>query len=321
MPWQERPAGDNEPMWRHAANPIIDRRPFPGADRVYNSAVVPWKGGFAGVFRNDGRNGLPFLHVGRSADGLAWDFDHEPILFRQADGSIKQGSADYGYQYDPRVVPIDGRQYVIWCNDFHGPTIGLGYTDDFETFHQLENAFVPFNRNGVLFPRKIDGDYVMLSRPSDSGHTPFGDIYLSRSTDLIHWGRHRYVMGASGPGWWQNLKIGAGPAPIETSAGWLLFYHAVTKLCNGLVYSMGVALLDLNEPDKVLMRGDGYVLTPEMPYETTGLTPNVIFPCAALCDGETGRIAVYYGGADTFTNVAYTRIELILDWLEVHRIR
>ncbi len=321
MPWQDRADDDTEPFWRYDANPIIDRRPFPGADRVYNSAVVPRDKTFIGVFRNDGRNGLPFLHVGRSADGINWEFEYDPIKFQCEDGRVLSGPGDYGYQYDPRVVEIDGRYFIVWCNDFHGPTIGLGYTDDFETFYQLENAFVPFNRNGVLFPKKFGDDYVLLNRPSDSSHTPFGDIFLSRSTDLVHWGRHRFVMGATGPGWWQNLKIGAGPAPIETTAGWLLFYHAVTKTCNGLVYNMGVALLERDEPERVLMRGDGYILTPEMPYETTGLTGNVIFPCAALCDGPTGRIAIYYGGADTCTNLAFTRVDLILEWLQQNRIR
>ena len=89
---------------------------------------------------------------------------------------------------------LEDRYYVTWCNGYHGPTIGVGYTHDFETFHQLENAFLPFNRNGVLFPRRIGDRYAMLSRPSDNGHTPFGEIFYSESPDLVHWGRHRHVM-------------------------------------------------------------------------------------------------------------------------------
>ena len=89
---------------------------------------------------------------------------------------------------------LEDRYYVTWCNGYHGPTIGVGYTHDFETFHQLDNAFLPFNRNGVLFPRRIGDRYAMLSRPSDNGHTPFGDIFYSESPDLVHWGRHRHVM-------------------------------------------------------------------------------------------------------------------------------
>ena len=121
---------------------------------------------------------------------------------------------------------IEDRFYVTWCNGYHGPTIGVGWTTDFETFHQLENAFLPYNRNGVLFPRKIDGRFAMLSRPSDDGHTPFGDIFYSESPDLRFWGKHRHVLSPV-PNSWQATKVGGGPAPLETSEGWLLLYHGV----------------------------------------------------------------------------------------------
>ena len=105
----------------------------------------------------------------------------------------------------------------------------------------------------MLFPRKIKGKYVMFSRPSDNGHTPFGDIYLSQSPDMVHWGEHRFVMGTKGG--WQSTKVGAGPVPIETPEGWLLFYHGVLTSCNGFVYSFSAALLDLDQPWKVIARG------------------------------------------------------------------
>ena len=106
---------------------------------------------------------------------------------------------EWVYGYDPRVCFIEDRYYVTWCNGYKGqPTIGVAWTKDFKTFHQLENAFLPFNRNGVMFPRKINGRYAMLSRPSDNGHTPFGDIYYSESPDMEFWGRHRLVMSPAG---------------------------------------------------------------------------------------------------------------------------
>jgi beta-1,4-mannooligosaccharide/beta-1,4-mannosyl-N-acetylglucosamine phosphorylase len=205
---------------------------------------------------------------------------------------------------------------VTWCNGYHGPTIGVGYTHDFETFHQIENAFLPFNRNGVLFPRRIGGRYAMLSRPSDNGHTPFGDIFYSESPDLIHWGRHRHVMAPKGG--WQSTKIGAGPTPIATSDGWLLLYHGVLTSCNGFVYSMGAALLDLEQPWKVLYRTAPYLLSPQTSYECVGDTPNVVFPCAALCDGPTGRLAVYYGAADTVTCLAYAYAHEVIDFVKAN---
>ncbi|NOZ63194.1 MAG: glycosidase [Calditrichaeota bacterium] len=311
LPWEDKPVSKNEIVWRYSKNPIIDRNPLPKVQSIYNSAVVPFNGKFVGVFRADSRSVLPYLHFGQSNDGINWKIEADPIFFQIDDPEI--GSLEYAY--DPRVCKIEGEYYITWCNCYHGPTIGVAQTYDFKTFHQLENAFLPFNRNGVLFPRKIRGKYVMLSRPSDNGHTPFGDIFLSESPDMIHWGKHRFVMGAGGQ-WWQGTKVGAGPTPIETSEGWLLLYHGVLNTCNGFVYNMGAALLDIDEPHKVLYRTNQYLLTPEEPYETTGKVPNVVFPCAALTDPETGRIAIYYGGADTYTCLAFAYIDDLIDFVK-----
>lgn len=307
MPWQDKPEGCTDPVWRYTENPIIGFNPTPKCARVFNSGVIPYKSGFAGIFRADHRNGMPQLHVGKSSDGLEWDIEDEEIHFVDSEGRPFQP----GYAYDPRLVEIDNTYYIMWCTEFHGPTIGIAKTTDFKKFVRIENAFLPYNRNGVLFPRKINGNYVMLSRPSDTSHTPFGDIFLSESPDMVYWGKHRHVMSRGGSGWWQCLKIGAGPIPIETNKGWLLFYHGVVNNCNCYVYSIGAALLDIDTPSKVLYRTDSYILTPERLYETVGNVPNVCFPCATLYDAETGRIAIYYGAADTYIAVAFTTISEI----------
>lgn len=270
MPWQDRPAGCTSPLWRYSENPVIGRNPIPGVARVFNSAVAPYEDGYIGVFRGEQTNGVPFIYLGRSRDGVKWEFEPEKIQFVDKNGAPAQPV----YAYDPRLVKVEDTYYVIWCQDFHGASIGLAETRDFKTFTRLENPFIPFNRNAVLFPRKIGGMYVMLSRPSDSGHTPFGDIFLSRSPDMEFWGRHRHVMSKSG-NWWENLKVGGGAAPIETEAGWLMFYHGVTGTCNGFVYSIGGAILDIDDPSKVLYRCRNFLLTPEEWYEERGFVPNV----------------------------------------------
>lgn len=310
IPWQDRPSDCSLPLWRYSENPIVERSPFPSCNSVFNSAAVPFEGKFAGVFRCDNTAREMELHVGFSDDGIHWQIDPEMIRFECSDPEI----GHWVYGYDPRVVWIEDRYYIIWCNGYHGPTIGLAWTKDFKTFHQLENSFLPFNRNGVLFPRKINGEYVMLSRPSDTGHTAFGDIFLSHSQDLSYWGKHRFVMGSGGG--WQDLKIGAGPVPIETKRGWLMFYHGVMLSCNGYVYSMGVALLDLDQPWKVLARSKPYLLNPREIYECVGDVPNVTFPTAALCDAPSGRIAIYYGCADTVSALAFCQVDEILAWLD-----
>ncbi len=312
IPWENRPESCSDVLWRYSANPVIPRDLLPDSNSIFNSAVVPFKDGYAGVFRVDDKNRRMTLHVGFSKDGLKWDMNPDPIKFEGAAPEV----AEWGYGYDPRVAEIDGRYYVSWCNDHYGPTIGLAWTDDFVTFHQLENAFLPYNRNGVLFPKKINGRFAMLSRPSDTGHTAFGDIFYSESPDLEFWGRHRHVMAPAEfkESAWQCMKIGAGPVPIETSEGWLLIYHGVLHSCNGYVYAFGSALLDLEQPWKVLARSGQYLISPREIYELTGDVPNVTFPCASLHDPETGRIAIYYGCADTVTGLAFGYVPEIIEF-------
>jgi len=252
------------------------------------------------------------LHSGRSKDGIDWEIEDDRIEWISDEPEIGQ----WVYGYDPRVCWIEDRYYITWCNGYHGPTIGVGYTHDFETFYQLENAFLPYNRNGVLFPRKINGKFAMLSRPSDRGHTPWGDMFYSESPDVCHWGHHRFVMGTK-PGW-QSTKIGAGPTPIETTEGWLLIYHGVLTSCNGFVYSAGAALLDIDQPWKVMYRTAPYILSPQKLYECVGDVPNVVFPCAALFDAPTGRIAIYYGAADTVTGLAYTQVDELIEFVKAN---
>jgi beta-1,4-mannooligosaccharide/beta-1,4-mannosyl-N-acetylglucosamine phosphorylase len=314
IPWEARPTGVDTVLWRSSRNPIIPRDLIPRANSIFNSAVVPFRAGFAGVFRVDDTRRVMNIHAGRSADGIDWEIDHVPIAFEPADERVAEIQEDFLFAYDPRVTWLEDRYYVTWCSGYHGPTIGVGYTYDFETFHQLDNAYLPFNRNGVLFPRRIGGSYAMLSRPSDNGHTPFGDVYYSESPDLVHWGRHRHVL-APVPLTWQSTKVGAGPTPIETSEGWLVLYHGVLTSCNGFVYSMGAALLDLDEPWKVVARGSDFLLAPYALYEQVGDVPNVVFPCAALVEHEADRVSVYYGGADTVVCLAHGHLSEILDFV------
>ncbi len=312
LPWEDKPKGYDRVMWRYSKNPLIGWNPTPSTARIYNSAVLPNDGAFVGVFRADHKNGRANIHFGRSKDGFQFDIDDHIIPWVDENG--KPDPISYGY--DPRFVKIDDTYYVVWCDDMNGASIGMGMTKDFKTWTRLPNPLMPFNRNGVLFPRKIKNNYVLFSRPSDSAHTPFGDIYMSESSDLMYWGKHRWVMGKGSQGWWQGTKIGGGPVPIETTEGWLMFYHGVSGTCNGFVYSFGAVLLDINDPGKVLLRSRDYLLTPEKEYETTGFVPNVTFPCANIYDADTGRIAIYYGAADTYTALAFCQADEVLEYMK-----
>lgn len=306
----EDPKNENEVIWRYSKNPIIKRNPIEGVSRIFNSAVINYNNEFIGIFRGDTNRTIPYLYLGYSKDGINFKFDKEPIKFYK-DGKLY----DIKYAYDPRLVKIDDFYYITWCDGFeYQPTIGLARTKDFKYFEMLDHPFLPFNRNGVLFPRKINNQFYLLSRPSDSGHTQFGDMFVSKSKDLEYWGKHELIM-RRGNDWWESVKIGPGTPPIETEVGWLLLYHGVAGTCNGLVYSIGGVILDKENPSKVLYRAKPYLFTPELDYETNGFVPNVTFPCSVLVDSKTNRMAIYYGSADTYIGLAFSTVDKIVKFI------
>lgn len=297
---------------RYKGNPIITAKAVPRANSIHNSAIVKFKSEFRGIFRVDEIDMSFTLHVGKSKDGIDWSIDPHPVEFESSDPEVNVTQQSY----DPRVTQIQDTYYITWCNArAHGPAIGLASTKDFKKFKQWENPLPPPNRNCVIFPRKINGKFAMLHRPSDRAHTPFGDIFYASSPDLIHWGAHRFVFGPT-KGGWQSTKVGPGPVPIETKDGWLLIYHGVWTSCNGYLYYAGGALLDLDKPWKVLHRTKDYLLAPYEIYERVGDVPNVIFPSSAIVLGDVLRL--YYGCADTCISIAEANIKDLIKFIKTH---
>lgn len=311
MFWEENPQNNDSPIWRYSGNPLFDISNDEHFWHICNSATIMLDGKYIGVFRCEDKTGNPDLYLGRSEDGVHWTLETTPIVFHKRDGS----RFEYPYAYDPRLIKIEDAYYVVFCADIEGPSIYTAKTHDFKYFEMIPNNFLPFNRNGVLFPEKVNGMYLMLSRPSDDGNTPFGNIYLSESPDMLYWGNHKLLMKNfhTGYNYWERVKIGAGPAPIKTDEGWILIYHGVQKTCNAMTYSFGVAVLDLDDPSKVKYRADRYLLTPEEIYERVGFTDNVCFPCAALVDSQ-GKVTIYYGVADTNMAIAFTTVDKLIDF-------
>ena len=98
-----------------------------------------------------------------------------------------------------------------------------------------------------------------------------------------------------------------------------MIFHGVLTSCNGYVYSMGACLLDLDQPWKTIARSKAYILSPQMLYECVGDVPNVTFPCAAVVDGDTGRMAIYYGAADTVVGLAFARVDELVDFIKANK--
>ena len=198
IPWQDKPEGYKYPVWRYDGNPIITRDNLFMANSIFNSAVVAFGKGFAGVFRVDLRTRDQVIVTGFSDDGINWKLN-EKVIFEG---------------YDPRICKIDDKYYLSWVKlTPKGTVIGIAYTRDFESWTELEEACYPVARNGVLFPRKINDEYMLLVRPCDRGHTPYGDIFIQRSKDLEYWGKYRFVMSPVKN--WEMTKIGAGPRSVR----------------------------------------------------------------------------------------------------------
>lgn len=301
---------NEEVFKRHEGNPILTAKNLKGANSIFNSAIVRFGGGFAGIFRVDALDLAQEIHAGFSDDGLNWKIDEKRISFANPQGF------PVGFGYDPRVTEIDGEHYITWCYypESSGPCMGLGKTRDFKNFELVAPIMLPFNRNAVLFPRKINGRFAMLHRPSDTGHTPFGDIFYATSDDLVSWGEHRFVLGPKGG--WQAGKVGAGPVPIETDEGWLVIYHGVRFTCNGFIYCGGGAILDRDEPWKVKYRSKKYLLAPSEIYERTGDVPNVVFPNSAIIKADGDSMDLYYGAADSVVCMAQGKISEIVNFIK-----
>jgi len=174
------------------------------------------------------------------------------------------------------------------------------------------------DRDGVLFPEKVGGRYVLLHRPTSWVGPAYGaarpGIWLAFSEDLLNWdygtGSKHLLLSPREHVAWEAAKIGGGPPPVRTPAGWLMIYHGVDARH---VYRVGAAVLDLADPRKVLARSDGFLMEPQRPWEKAGVIPNVVFPTAAVVRGE--ELLVYYGAADRVVGLATARLDELLDSL------
>ena len=292
---------------RHPANPILTAADIPGgASSVFNSALIRHEGKIVALLRVEKRDGTQSIRYGESPDGLHFDITDEVLLLPEEEPFLTYEEAIY----DPRITKIGDTYYVTYASENRfGCQIGLSRSRDLKHWEKMDLIAEPDNRNIVLFPEKIDGLYCRLDRPF-SGRQ--GGIWVSFSPDLIFWGRHRNIM-ESRRFHWDRGKIGPGAPPIRTDKGWLIIYHGTTPYCNGLVYRLGLALLDLKDPTKVLARPGQYLLSPSEDYERVGDVPNVCFACAAIPGGDGKELWIYYGAADTCLCLATARIDDLLE--------
>lgn len=279
---------------RYVNNPVLTAKDVPDGAAFYvlNPGAVKFNGEYlllVDVFHREG--GIVFW-IARSRDGLHFRFDPAPVKWPAAgDGWVENGL------YDPRITQIDDDYYIVYNshNNQRGTRLGIVKTTDFSHFEHVSLMSHVNNRNGALFPEKINGLYCCFNRPFAGDEKSSCAMELSFSPDLVFWGKTRPSL-ESRSCHWDQLKVGIGAPPIRIPEGWLVIYHGVADSCAGSIYSLFAAILDLKEPWKVIGRTKTPILFPQEPYERSGRITNAVFTCNALQEGE--NIRLYYSGAD-----------------------
>lgn len=302
---------------RHSGNPIIEAKDLPyRASSVFNAAATQIDGETLLLMRVEDRRGLSHLTAARSRDGVSgWSIDSKPTLAPDPDHHPEEL---WGVE-DPRVTRLDDlKLWVVVYTSYSsgGPLVSLATTKDFRTFDRKGVVMPPEDKDAALFPAQFDGRWAMLHRPVSSFANVGAHIWISFSPDMRHWGDHQILLPARRGGWWDANKIGLSPPPLRTEKGWLILYHGVRMTAAGCIYRLGLALLDLDDPRKVIARSDEWIFEPEEPYEVSGDVDKVVFPCGWVADGDEVRI--YYGAADRSIALAFARISDLLGWLERH---
>ncbi len=300
------PVADSTLLCRHPGNPVVSPGDVPGgAAAVFNSGVVHHDGRFIMLVNLWDRQWRPRFHAAFSEDGIHFNIQVKPLVVPPDEYPY----VNHEGIFDTRLTWIEDWCYITYnVASRLGGRIMLARTRDFTSVEQLGFITAPDHRNCVLFPRKINGMYARLERPNVDGA---GDIYLSYSPDLLHWGQTVLVLERNRR-YWESAKIGPGAPPLLTQQGWLCFYHGARQGMNGYIYNAGVMLLDLKNPARILGKCDQPVLMPQTAYEQQGITPNVVFPTAAVMPGPDARVWVYYGAADNCMALAIGELSTLI---------
>jgi predicted GH43/DUF377 family glycosyl hydrolase len=295
---------------KHHDNPIITAADLP-EDIMYvlNPGAIKHNGEYI-MMMDAATTSTPIIFwLARSQDGVNFTPDPTPIAWpRWSDDQVEN------CVYDPRITKIDDEYIIMYASHVPGRSVRTGVvrTRDFVIFERIEQEETSqTNRNSALFPGKIAGQYVRFDRPMLDGAWDPSDMCISYSHDLQHWRRSKTLMQPR-PGCWDSHKIGAGAVPIKTDKGWLEIYHGVDKTASTYIYRLGVMMLDLDDPSKIISRGVCPVLWPEHDYELDGRVTNTTFTANALLDDD-GTVRMYYGAADACIGLATAKLDDLIE--------
>jgi predicted GH43/DUF377 family glycosyl hydrolase len=306
-----------ELLHRYAGNPILTAADWPyPINTVFNAGATKLPDGTTLLLcRVEDRRGISHFCAARSRNGVdGWHIDPQPTMLPDPENYPEEiwGIEDARIVYVPEL----GKYAVTYTSYSRGgPGVSLALTEDFRHFERFGVIMPPEDKDAALLPRRIGGHWALIHRPVtlQGAH-----IWISYSPDLRHWGSHKMILQARRGAWWDANKIGLSPPVIETPEGWLMLYHGVRQTASGSLYRLGLALFDLNTPERCILRSDEWMFGPEEPYEREGDVANVVFPCGYTIEEDGDTINLYYGGADTCIALATGSIREMLEWLKKH---
>ncbi len=266
--------------------------------------------------RAEDRRGFSHLAKAVSENGIVnWMIDLQPTF--EADPQNYPEEA-WGIE-DPRITRLDELdKWAITYTAFSesGPMVSLAMTKDFNEFERFGSILPPEDKDAALFPRKIGGRWMLIHRPMAACAKPGTHIWASSSDDLKNWSDPKILIPARAGAWWDANKVGLSAQPLETPNGWLILYHGVRQTAAGSIYRLGLALLDLEDPFKILRRSDEWIFGPHELYEKEGDVGGAVFPCGWILDASTGKVRMYYGAADSCIALATANLSELLDFIE-----
>lgn len=291
---------------RFEDNPIIsiDDLTFQCAD-VCNAGAIKVEDEYILLITIKNLEGYDSIYTARSVDGIMFEIGHEPILAPLKDGELAVYE-ERGVR-DARITALEDSFYISYdAAGRHGFCLALARTDDFRTVERLGIVSEPDIKAGVLFPKKLNGKYVRLERPWSGA-----SIWVNYSDDLEFWGGSEFLMAPRG-GFWDASRIGAATPPMLIDEGWLFVYYGIKDTSAGPLFRLGAALLDADNPARIVGRTNVPILTPRMPYERVGDIPNLVFSCGAIIEPDR-EIKLYYGAADSCICLGTTAVSNIVE--------
>jgi len=306
---------------RYKHNPIIAPRPEFNWEAIatFNPAAVYEDGKFHIIYRAMSGDDTSVFGYASSRDGMHIDERLlHPIYVPRADFEKKLRPGNSGCE-DPRITKFEDEFYMFYTA-YDGYTPRVAYTsikvDDFINKRwnwKYPRVITPpsiDDKDACLLPKKINGKFVIFHRLETAICVNFEE---NLDFGENNWLVHQDSLIKPRVKYWDNRKFGICAPPIETKFGWLMFFHRVS--IPGDIYKVEAALLQLDNPEKVIAKTDAPLFEPEMDYEKTGLIANVVFPCGAVL--HNNKIFIYYGGADRVVGVAKMNLTDILKRLGI----